>query len=295
MVWEVLLRDRALAEAAARFAPDVLLGVDGTSIAPVGKALGIPVHVFSDREDDLVSNWLTFPRVAEVITPEWFGKDAGKNHVTYPGFQPLAYLHPARFRPDPGLRRALGVSPGERLSIVRFACCGDRHGRFQRAIPTEGRRRLVGALLVRGPVLVSADGSLPPDLEELRLPLPPPLVHHALAAADVFVGEGATMALEAAVLGTPAVYSLPVLGGSLLEAKRRSGLVIHVGSEGEATAAALDILDRDPAEAAADRERRRRRLLEGCVDLTGWMARRFGVEEKSPERRPALETAGATA
>ena len=51
-------------------------------------------------------------------------------------------------------------------------------------------------------------------------------MHHALAGADLFVGEGATMASESAILGTPSVYINPLEAGSINELEKY-GFIYH--------------------------------------------------------------------
>jgi uncharacterized protein len=284
LVWELLLGNMALGEITREFRTDALLGVSGISIASVGKRLGLPAYVFCDTESAMVSNWLTFPRATEVITPRSFAKKVRGNHVTYPGYHELAYLHPRRFTPDPEIRRALGLAEGERFSLVRFVSWGASHDFFRRGFTTEGKRRLVESLLQRGRVFVSAEGSLPPGMEALRLPIPPILIHHALAAADLLVGESATMTSEAAVLGIPAVLCSPVERGFTNEEESRYGLVRNTHCESDAILAAEEILDRtDGQSARAGLAESRRRLLAENVDVTGWMAEHLGIARGTAE------------
>ena len=283
LLWELLLRNRALAEAALEFRPDALLGIMGISIAAVGRKLGIPSYVFYDTENATISNWLTFPRATEVITPSCYAKRVRGKHVTYPGYQELAYLHPDRFSPDPGIRVALGLAEGERFVLVRFVSWGASHDVFHRGFSPEGKLRLVEKLGKHVRVFISSEGPLPAGLEALRLPIPPHWVHHADAFADLLVGESATMASEAAVLGTPAIFCSPVGRGYTDEEERRYGLVRSVRREEEAMLAAEEVLGRDSAEMKLECAERRRRMLEEKVDVTAWMLEHLGVA--LPRRR----------
>ena len=283
LVWELLLRNRALTEAALEFRPDAMLGIMGISIAAVGKKLGIPSYVFYDTENATVSNWLTYPRATEVITPRCYSKRVKGNHVTYGGYHELAYLHPQRFTPDPGIRKALGLAAGERFAIVRFVSWGASHDFFQRGFSPQGKLRLLDSLLRQARVFISSEGPLPVGLETLRLPIPPIQVHHAIAAADLLVGESATMASEAAVLGTPAIFCSPVGRGYTDEEEERYGLVKNVKKEEEAIRAAGEILNGQDREAARrKRAEGRCRLLQENIDVTAWMLDHFGIRPSLP-------------
>jgi predicted glycosyltransferase len=288
LVWELLRRSSGIADAAADFRPDVCLGVLGTSIAAAGAALGVPVHLFADREDAISSNWLTFPRAAEVIVPRSFKKVRGPRITVYPGVPELAYLHPDRFRPDPGVRAALGLRPGERFSIVGLRPSALGPGLFRRRFTADGRRRLVDALLRRGRAFVACHAPLPPDLEKLRLPLPPDRIHDAVAAADLVCAESPVLAREAAVLGTPAVLYPPARLGTVDDLSRR-GLLRIAGTEEGAAGAAADFLDGDRSGLRAELDLRRERLIDESVDLTAWMVGRFGIRQALEEEEMVEE------
>jgi predicted glycosyltransferase len=65
---------------------------------------------------------------------------------------------------------------------------------------------LLGKLRDRGKVFITHEGVFPQEFEALRFPLAPDKLHDALAFADMLIGDSATMAAEAAVLGTPNLH-----------------------------------------------------------------------------------------
>ena len=87
------------------------------------------------------------------------------------------------------------------------------------------------------------------------------------SAAATFIGEGATMAAESAVLGTPAVYVSTLKLGYLQHIESAYGLVrAYDGPNRQQRAldGALGMLREDPAVW----KHRRDRLLEDTVDTT---------------------------
>jgi predicted glycosyltransferase len=137
----------------------------------------------------------------------------------------LAYLHPKYFTPDPSVLDELGLTEKEKYTIVRFVSWGASHDRGQKGITLEFGRQLVGRLSEYGQVFISAEGALPAEFEPYRLRLPAHRMHDALAFAHLYIGEGATMASEAAILGTPAIYINSLLLGYLEELEQEYGLV----------------------------------------------------------------------
>ncbi len=89
-----------------------------------------------------------------------------------------------------------------------------------------------------------------------------------LAGARLFVGEGATMASECAMLGTPAVYVNSISAGTLEEQERYGLLFRFSGSGGVAEKVAELLAERGLKE---EFQARRMRMLDDQIDLTSFM------------------------
>ena len=68
--------------------------------------------------------------------------------------------------------------------------------------------KLIQMLSEHGKVLISSESPLPSLLREYQSTIPVNEIHHVMAFASLVIGESATMASEAAVLGVPAVSTL---------------------------------------------------------------------------------------
>jgi predicted glycosyltransferase len=146
-------------------------------------------------------------RVSDVIlTPDSITRNLGSKQIKYPGYHELAYLSPKYFKPDINVFNLMGVKPGEKYAILRFGSWGASHDIGQKGIDMEGKVRLVNYLVSEMKVFISSEASLPGTLEQYRLHIPFAQIHNAMAFAYVYIGEGATMATEAAVLGVPSAY-----------------------------------------------------------------------------------------
>ena len=55
-------------------------------------------------------------------------------------------------------------------------------------------------------MVISAESALPAEYQDFAIGFHPKDIHDALYHAELFIGEGTTMAMEAAILGTPSVY-----------------------------------------------------------------------------------------
>ncbi|MFW6062532.1 MAG: hypothetical protein ACOC93_06955 [Planctomycetota bacterium] len=254
----------------------------GTSIVvgPASRAMGGKSFVFGEDDAKVVPLFtkIAYPPAHYVVTPACLGfEDYGCKHLTYPGYQELAYLHPSRFQADPAIRRELGVADDERLFLVRLVALRAHHDVGQAGLSPAQAREVVGRLQQHGRVLISAEAEVEADLREFLLPTPPERIHHVLAAADLVIGDSQTMAAEAAVLGTPALRCNTFVGrlSYLEELEHSYGLTVGVRPENFERLRALleDWLAR--AELKAEWQRRREAMLADCVDLSAWMLETF--------------------
>jgi uncharacterized protein len=275
---EMLRRTGRLVGIARSFKPDVMTGIMGPSIAIAGALLRIPAVVFYDTEFAVQTNWFTYPLAHSVCTPDCYQGLVRGVHVTYPGYHELAYLHPARFSADPEQVRAFGHDPHEPYSIVRFVSWGAVHDRRERGMTVEQKLRLVEGLHRHGRVFVSSEGPLPRDLEAFRVTGPIESIHHLIAHAELVVGESATMASEAAVLGVPAIFVASTGRGYTDDQERRYGLVRHFTER--RFNEALRSVDALFGSGSPRRQgaRARAHLLAEKIDVTGWMIDYFEAQ-----------------
>ncbi|GAB7095394.1 DUF354 domain-containing protein [Halolamina litorea] len=266
---EWLGRGAKLYRYARAYDPDVVLSRLNPASAHVAAALGVPNVVFHDTEVAGLLDRVTLPAAAVVATPEAFDRELPARHVRYRGFHELAYLHPARFEPDPDVLRDHGVDPDSPYSVVRLVAMDAHHDRGRAGFSREHVERLVDGLAEQGPVYVSSESPLPDSLAGREPPIPVDAMHDLLAFADCYVGDSSTMATEAAVLGTPSVRYNPLdreMGN--FERLGDVGLVQSYLDPERAVDAAIELAADDDTERRW--RRRRRRLLGETVDLTSF-------------------------
>jgi predicted glycosyltransferase len=161
-------------------------------------------------DDDDMAVTPVFARYANkasvILTPSSLAhENRGENHITYPGFHELAYLHPNRFNPDEGVFDLLGIPAGTDYFVVRFNSFMAHHDVGEGGMSFEQKRRLVRRLEQKGRVFISSESEIDPEFQSYSLPDRPEWMHSILAFATMYVGESQTMTSEAAVLGTPAL------------------------------------------------------------------------------------------
>ncbi len=274
-----------LFRAARQIKPDVMVAVGGVAVSHVAAVIGARSIVFTDTEHATIVNRLTWPFADAVCTPTCFRTDVGTKQIRYRGFHELAYLHPDRFSPDPDIRNHIDVNPADPLVVFRISSWNSSHDVGQSGFTdlTDAVTHLESA---GATVVVTSEVPLPPTLQGRRSRVPPHRIHDLLSTADLFVGEGATMAAESAVLGTPAVYVNSLSMGYTEELEEHYGLFFGFHGEGRHEAGlekATMLLERDRTR---DWERRREQLLSEKQDTTDVIlriVRALGLSNMEPD------------
>jgi predicted glycosyltransferase len=116
-------------------------------------------------------------------------------------------------------------------------------------------------------VFITSEAELPAEFKPHQIHVPPHRIHDVLAFARLYLGEGATMATEAGLLGTPSIYVSSLVGtmGNFEELMDRYGLVYSTCDPAEALRQAVQLMElKDPK---AELGRRRDRLLADKIDV----------------------------
>ncbi len=254
----VLLRER----------PDIVVSI--SSARPFfPMMLGARLFVFTDTEHAVEQIRLFRPFAEKIITPDCFKGDLGPKQIRYPGYHELAYLHPARFTPNPAVLGELGMKEGDVFFIVRFVAWQATHDRGQHGFSSTEKLKLVELLNSRGRVIISSECSLPGELDRYRMSIDPVKMHDLLYYATIYVGEGGTMASEAAVIGTPSIFVNTLTMGYTEEEEKKYGLLFHTDNYAEAERHIARLLEKDDVK--QEWRRKREILLKDKCDPSSWM------------------------
>jgi uncharacterized protein len=253
------------------FKPDIFVSKGSPYAAQVSKIVRKPHITFKDTEHAYLNDLLCIPFTDVVCTPNCFKKDLGPKQIRFNGFYELAYLHPNYFTPDPSVLDKLGFKAGERFIILRFVAWNASHDVGHEGISMEMRRRFVSELEKYGRVLITSESELPAEFEPYRVKVAPEKMHDLLYYAALYVGEGGTMASEAAVLGTPSVYISSLVGtmGNFEELETKYDLIQAFREPDDALEAIHNILSDENSKSMW--QKRREILLSEKNDVTEFM------------------------
>lgn len=268
----VIHNDFSLISKARKIEPDITASIGGLYSVHAGSVLGAATIDFMDTENATFTNLLTFPCADIIATPDCYRGSVPKSkHLKYKGYHELAYLHPNRFKPDKGVLKELGLKPRE-YTIVRFSSMDASHQVDERVLNRREMIDLVRLLDEYGPVIVSSEEPLPAPIRDYESDIPEHKFHDILAFSKLYVGEGATTASEAGVLGIPWIYLSNKNRGYLEDQELKYELGAQITTPHEGLFAVRSILE---GAVKVDFKAARKRLLRDKIDVTSWMKKLF--------------------
>jgi predicted glycosyltransferase len=277
---EFIQRELALGKLIRKCKPDVITAAAGAFIVPAGRLSRVPTVVFTDTEHASIDRYLTYAWATRICTPYVFKRDLGAAHYRYDGFHEWAYLHPDYFQPDTSVLADLGVDEGERFTLIRFVSWQASHDVGEQGLSDDLKERAVSRLSRYGRVFITDEKTLPTKFKDYALGVPPHRIHDVLLLASLYLGEGATMATEAGLLGTPSVYVSSLVGTmGNFQALAAEGLVLSFRDGNEA-------LDRAEALLADENTRsiwrgRSQAFCNRLVDVTDFLCQQLLEAGKS--------------
>ena len=268
LIKEWILRDVKILKLALDFNPDILMGVHNPAVAHVAKVLRKKSIIFTDTEHAILASRVTFPFSDVICTPSCFKKDLGKKQIRYSGYHELAYLHPNYFTPDPAVLDEIGLDEDDTFIILRFVSWNASHDVGHHGI--QDRTALVRELERYGQVFITSEGRLDGGLAKYQIKVAPEKMHDLLYYASLYVGEGATMASEAAVLGTPSIYVSSLVGtmGNFIELEQKYGLVFNYSDSDKTMNKAIELIQEPDLK--KEWKKKREQLLEDKIDVTAF-------------------------
>lgn len=257
---------------ARKFKPDLFLDYGDFYTAFTAFILRSKYIALDDTESGWKVRALHMPFTEVILTPDSFKFDLGRKQIRYPGTIELAYVHPRVFSPDPDVFRALELVPGSKFALLRFVSWDAHHDIGLSGLTNENKVKLVKELSRYLKVYISSEGELPLELQMYQIQISPHQMHDVLYYAHFLIGESATMASEAGILGTKAIYiNRHQLG--YLDEQARHGLIQTFSDSPEdqhkALAKAMEFAQDDGLKLQAARERNV--MLENMIDVTAFL------------------------
>lgn len=266
-IYGVLKFDLQMLISALKFKPDILLSHGSIYAAHVSFLINKP-HISLEDTGNMEQIQLYLPFTKFVFTPFELLENLGKKQFRYHSFHELAYLNPKYFSPDKSIYKYLGIKETDKFVILRFVSWNASHDIGHGGFTSEQKDDIVDYLSEKYCLFISSEAKVPDKYEQFLFKMPPETMHNAIAFSDIVISEGATMASEAGVLGTPSIY-VNSLRRCYNENMENYGLVFNFQS-------GKGVLDKiKEIERISDRKneykRRREVLLNDKIDLTSFL------------------------
>jgi predicted glycosyltransferase len=260
--------DRQLYKIAKQFQPDIFISFSSPYCAQVSTFCRKPHIAFEDTEHSFLLRLLYWPFSKIILTSNSFKISNLKRHIRFYGYKELGYLHKNFFTPNPNIFKLLGLNENEKYVIVRFISWNALHDIGHKGLSHYDKIYLVKNLLKYANVFISSEEEIPDEIKRYKINIPASRMHDALAFASLYVGEGASMAAESAVLGTPAIYNYMQFG-YLKELEEKYGLIFNYKKVNDIIAKSQELLTSQ--ETKANWQLKRNKMLEEKIDVTAFM------------------------
>ena len=190
---------------ALKFKPDLFLSCASHNAAQVAFLMRKPSITLDDTEHNWMNHKMYIPFTQKVFTPYSFNKSLGKKHVKLNAFLEFGSLHTNYFKPNKEVYKYLKIDKTQKFIILRFISWGAIHDKGESGLSFKIKQKTIKELSKYARVFISSEKELPEEFKKFQIKIPPSLMHDALYYSELLFGESGTMAVEAALLGTPSV------------------------------------------------------------------------------------------
>lgn len=283
----ILKADYIIYKIARKFKPDLFLSFSSTYAAHVSRLMG-KTHIVLDDTEHAKFELMMYPPFSDVIlNPTCFYKTFSRKQLYFSSYMELFYLYPKYFKPDIDIVKSYDINLGKPYFIVRFVSWNASHDIGQKGLSYQTKIDIVGKLKKHGTVLISSEGKLPEKLSEYQIKINPAHLHHFLAFASLYIGEGSTTASECAVLGTPNIYVNSLFVGYCKEQDEKYGLCHQITDVQKINLKIDSFIENDFSR--SEYELRRSKMLSEKIDGTAflvWFVENYPKSEKIMRENP---------
>lgn len=287
-IWGLLKFDWLLFKTSLKYRPDIFISHGSIYAAQVAWLSRRP-HIALEDTGNMEQVRLYLPFTKAVLTSTAFQKKLGKKQIYYNGYHELAYLHPKWFVPDDEILKIMGITGENKFIILRFVSWTASHDYNQTGIDFESKKKLIDELSKHARVFISSEAELPLEFRCYQIKIPPERIHDALAFAKMFIGEGATMASECAMLGTPAIYVNSISAGTL-EEQEKYGLLFGYRSFTGVLDKAVELLSWPDLK--EEFQNRKQKMLSEKIDVTSfllWFVENYPSSMQEIKSNPGIQ------
>lgn len=260
-----------LLRVARSFKPDLFIGPSSMYSAYVSKWLNKPYICFSDVEKEFTFRFM-LPFTNAILIPSCFERKLPKE-VRFNGYIELCYLHSNHFEPNPDVLSHLGLSEDDSYILLRISSLDAFHDVGAKGLNFTSSKELkefIQKLEPYGQVFLTSEVDLDEEFNKYELNIPVNELQSCIYYAKMYVGDGASMAAEAAILGTPSIYVTNTRQwGFTNDLERNYGLIHSFSDRDKALEKAIELLE-DPS-LKKKWDKKRKIMLNEKIDTAKFM------------------------
>jgi uncharacterized protein len=266
----IFVNDFLLYRCAREFNPDVFVSPGSPYSAQVSKFMGKPHIAFSDTEIAGIVTKLTLPFTDKIYTSTSFYLDLGPKHERFNGYCELAYLHPKYFKPKKETIEKYHLK--ENYIIMRLSALASNHDIHAIGFGFKSEEELkeyISKIEKYGQIIIFSETSNWQVIRDYQINIDSRDLHDLIYFSSLYIGEGASMASEAAILGVPSIYISNTQRGYLNELEQKYGLVYNIEGKTEGLKKALEILENNSFK--EEWHLKRDKMLSEKIDVVEYM------------------------
>jgi hypothetical protein len=238
------LIDLWLYRVARAWRPDVFVSFGSPYSAHVSRLLRCPHLAFIDTEIANFAIKLMLPFTDVVYTSTSFSLDLGEKQKRFNSYLEMAYLGPEYFFPDKNILTSYNLAEKEYI-ILRLSALASHHDVKAQGFSFNSDTELhkyITMLENHAKVIIFSETHGWDIIDKYSMEINPKDFHDILFYSRMCIGEGATMASEAAIMGVPSFYVSNTRRGYLDELEEKYGLCYSLGDKEEALKQAIQLL-----------------------------------------------------
>ena len=276
-----------------KFKPDILLSHGSIYAAHAAFLLRKP-HISLEDTFNFEQIRIYLPFTSVVLTGDYDHPALGRKEIKYAGYHELAYLYPKYFQPDKSVLEILEVSENDKFVIMRFVAWSATHDYGHKGFSLKNKIKAIQEFQKYAKVFISSEWELPEELQEYKITIPPHKMHDALNFASLIFGEGATMAEECAMLGTPSIFINEKSSYYTTHLEKEYGLLFNysesTADQEKAIEKGIEILS--TPDIKTEWQSRRQKILADKIDVTAflvWFVENYPESARIMREKPEFQ------
>jgi len=191
--------------------PDIYLGFAASQCAITSFLFRKPCILLDDTEHNKMNHTLYKPFCSVILTPFYFKKDLGKKQIYFNAYIEQLYLYSKFYNKERITLSDLGLNKNIPYILFRYITYDAAHDSNVMPLTEEIKKGFIKRVKKEFKVFVSLENDVKDDFyNDYKIKISPEEMHKLMEGASFFISEGATMASESCMLGTPFIYINPL-------------------------------------------------------------------------------------